>query len=140
MDLSKYTGTRDDILSICEASSALNNGYECKYGLNGRFEDAKGGIWKTHNEGIGSWMKLLFKENVLPAELVIMQPESKHEMNRKIELCYSESNCEDFELLRKEGGVMSFNTKEAVPTNRILINVKSVWSTINNGFSLMVKG
>jgi len=35
---------------------------------------------------------------------------------------------------------MQFSLKESVETNKITINVKSVWSTINNGFSLIFKG
>jgi len=35
---------------------------------------------------------------------------------------------------------MQFELQKAVNTNKIKIKVKTVWSTINNGFALMFKG
>eukprot|EP00341_Mesodinium_pulex_P001821 CAMPEP_0116948648 /NCGR_PEP_ID=MMETSP0467-20121206/38455_1 /TAXON_ID=283647 /ORGANISM="Mesodinium pulex, Strain SPMC105" /LENGTH=104 /DNA_ID=CAMNT_0004633155 /DNA_START=1513 /DNA_END=1827 /DNA_ORIENTATION=+ len=78
-------------VAMCESSSFLEHGYECQYGLSNSFEDKKGSMFKTDNEGVGAYMNIYFKEIVKPTMLVIAQPSNPAEQNKKIRVKYSDA-------------------------------------------------
>jgi len=49
-------------------------------------EDEKGSIWKSDNEGVGSYMNILFKKVVKPHAIIVAQPQNMNEMNKTLKI------------------------------------------------------
>eukprot|EP00801_Mesodinium_rubrum_P000570 Mrub_00570.p1 GENE.Mrub_00570~~Mrub_00570.p1 ORF type:complete len:994 (-),score=156.45 Mrub_00570:49-2940(-) len=123
-DSSRYAG--------CEASSALDNSYNCKKGLGG-------GQWKTENEGVGSFIIVRFTDVVFPTHLEIQNGDNYADMNKLVRIYYNDARYYDI-TLRQTKELQSIPVKNATYTDYVKIEVMQVYGTNNNGFGLKVFG
>ena len=105
--------------------------YNCTYGFNGEFRDQEGGMWASNNEGVGAWIEVIFKKEILLTRFQYLDRKNPLERNSMIELTFSNGENKIINLINSSD-VREFKF-DLVKTSRVKITIKEVYGTINNG-------
>lgn len=123
----------------CTSSSAYPNGqWNCEYAFAGRLIDAPFAMWASNGEGIGAWIEINFKQGYQITKIEFKNRDNPGERAKEIEIKHSNNEAIIHEL-KNTDRVVSLAVKPFV-TRNIRFTIRSVYGTINNGFSLRIFG
>ncbi len=95
-------------------------------------------MWYTRAQGVGSWLQVVFKGIYIVTKFQYRNRRNPNERNKVIELEFSNGDKQKFTLLNTYN-IQTFNVKQ-VQTSYIIVKVREVYGTINNGFSINLWG
>ena len=123
----------------CETSSHFSRSWGCKSGFSGTMEDKAGGMWATNNEGIGAYLKVLFKDLYEVTKIVYKDRSNPGERNSKLRFEFSSGEVFDYDhpLSNQE---VTVNFDIPYRTYWVKISITGVYGTINNGGAFKIFG
>lgn len=121
----------------CTASSTYA-GSKCNDAFMNKMVDAFGSMWYSSAEGIGSWIQINFKGLYMVTKLEIKLRANPAERNKIFEVEFSDGSHQSITVVNTDK-VQSFNI-DRVQTQYVILKVKEVYGTINNGGSFNLYG
>ena len=121
-----------DILT-CSASSEYSGSYACEKAIDGKSDTS----WATKGQGIGAWIQVNFG-HVYQVEKIKIKHRTnnnQNEMFKDISLEFSDGTKVDYTLnnVHQDWNAVAIDKR---PISKFVkITAKSVYGTINNGFS-----
>ncbi len=117
-------------LPIGKSSSNYPNS-RCQDGFQNKNREGFGSMWYSSSEGIGAWIQVSFKGVFMVTKFEFVNRSNPNERNKSIELEFSDGSKQLFELINSDKK-LTFNVKK-VQTQYIIVRIKQVYGTINNG-------
>jgi hypothetical protein len=95
-------------------------------------------MWYSAGEGIGAWIEISFKALYLVTKFRVKQRANPSERNKVLDLEFSDGSKQTFSLTNNDQ-IQEFAVA-SVQTQYIIIRIKEVFGTINNGGSFEFYG
>jgi len=118
--------------------SSVSNGNRCEFGLNGKMKDKYRQIWSSKAEGIGAWIKVVFKGLFYLTRFEFKNRSNISERNSKIQLEFSSGEKREFNL-KNDDELENFELGN-IKTEYVIFTIIGVYGTVNNGGSFNVFG
>ena len=121
-----------DILT-CSASSEYSGRFACEKAIDGNSDTS----WATKRQGIGAWIQVNFG-NVYQVEKIKIKHRTnnnQNEMFKDISLEFSDGTKDDYTLNNVHQDWNAVAIDKRPMSSFVKIMAKSVYGTINNGFS-----
>lgn len=121
----------------CKASSE-QRGTSCSNGFNERMKDKSGGMWYSRGEGLEAWIQVTFVKLFVLTKLAYRDKNIALGRNSILELKFDDGSIQLIET-KNTDEIQEF-ILEPVKTSSVLITVKGVYGTSNNGGAFKIYG
>jgi len=131
------SNSNGNFFKSCKASSE-KRGTSCTHAFNERMKDKSGGMWYSRGEGLEAWIQIRFKGLFVLTKLLYKDKNLALGRNSILELKFDDGSVQLIET-KNTDEIQEF-VLEAVKTSSVLITIKGVYGTSNNGGAFKILG